>query len=276
MAGINGNGAAPPPQIRWELKWVTPDFARECLAATAGNRRAMPSVISGMARDMVAGRWVTSHEALAFDTDGFFIDGHHRAEAVIKSGVGQWMYIAYGVTPAARKVIDAGKPRTVAHAAQMSGDEWITRQMAATARQMAAGGTVRHSGSWGTRQEVIDFIVRHRLAIEFVEEMFRGHTKGIGAAPVRAVCARAYYHLPTATIQTFVDRLKSGVVSDEAEVAVVHLTRFLMSIDLGGGSMAAETYNKTSRALRAFADREKIGRLFAATTELFPLPEDDR
>ena len=35
-----------------------------------------------------------------------------------------------------------------------------------------------------------------------------------------------------------------------------------------------ERYGKTERALQAYLAGEQLGKLYAATTELFPLPED--
>lgn len=54
------------------------------------------------------------------------------------------------------------------------------------------------------------------------------------------------------------------------------LLKFLMEVAHGYRARleAREKYGKTERALLAFLTGEMLGRLYATTAELFPLPEE--
>jgi len=63
---------------------VTPEMAQSWLdAANTGNRTMTRRVVSKYADDMIAGRWIDTHQnAIAFYDDGSLADGQHRLGAV--------------------------------------------------------------------------------------------------------------------------------------------------------------------------------------------------
>jgi hypothetical protein len=72
---------------------ITPKKAAEYLKRKLPNRRTRPSLVVKYATDMKAGRWMLTHEGIAFDKRGRLIDGQHRLEAIIVAGVSIEMYV---------------------------------------------------------------------------------------------------------------------------------------------------------------------------------------
>jgi hypothetical protein len=100
---------------------ITPALAETYLGKNISNRHVRKGHFQALASDMTAGRWQSSHMALAFDTDGNLIDGQHRLLAIIESGVNQWMLVVRDVPKSVQEVIDAGAARSGADALKLSG-----------------------------------------------------------------------------------------------------------------------------------------------------------
>lgn len=64
------------------------------------------------ASDMSHGRWMESHQGIAFDTNGDLQDGQHRLAAIVKSGVSVWMMVTTNAPVSNFKITDAIRPRT--------------------------------------------------------------------------------------------------------------------------------------------------------------------
>ena len=90
---------------------VTPAMAANWLEnANVKNRKISDLHVKRLARDMKEGRWVQTHEGIAFDPNGVLLDGQHRLWAIIEADVTIAMYIWFNVSPQALLVIGSGKP----------------------------------------------------------------------------------------------------------------------------------------------------------------------
>lgn len=90
---------------------ITPDVAAKYDALNKNVRNVIPSVVDRFARDMTSGRWRETHQGIAFDEDGFLVDGQHRIRAVIKSGVTVKMMVFRGITSEQNLAVDCGTKR---------------------------------------------------------------------------------------------------------------------------------------------------------------------
>src|ERR1700744_3535283 len=101
-----------PPKIYTRLEIITPKIATQYIALNhKNNRNLKPSVVQNLATQMSRGEWETTHQGIAFDTEGYLIDGLHRLSAIVLSGVTVEMMVTYGLKDAS--CIDVGSRRTI-------------------------------------------------------------------------------------------------------------------------------------------------------------------
>lgn len=99
----------------FEQKLITPEIAADMLTRNDGNRPLRPRTWQGYAKDMLAGKWRQTHEAIAVAADGRLINGQHRLMAVVHSGIAQVFCVAVysGNETAMDLPIDFGARRTI-------------------------------------------------------------------------------------------------------------------------------------------------------------------
>lgn len=148
-----------------ELVNVTPATAEAWLSKNLLNRREKPSKIESFARDMQAGRWAVTGEAIKFSTDGALLDGQNRLRAVIVSGATVPMFVVRGIQSSAQEVMDSGTPRSTADALHLRGYA-NTKDLSAAVNCLVAwkGGAYKNAMDPWTRP------VTHREALAVVEQ----------------------------------------------------------------------------------------------------------
>jgi hypothetical protein len=83
----NGQDISTLGPLRSQWIEVTPELAARWLKNNFRNRSVREDVVSAYARDMANGRWVYTHQGIAFNDRDELIDGQHRLHAVILSGL---------------------------------------------------------------------------------------------------------------------------------------------------------------------------------------------
>lgn len=112
------------PEVKTEVITITREIAtafleknREHAAGIRGtNRKVSPTEMAKWSADMLADRWRLTHEGWAFDNEGYFIDGQHRAKAFLaaeakRPGLTIQTLVTYGLEPEVFKVINIGRRR---------------------------------------------------------------------------------------------------------------------------------------------------------------------
>lgn len=93
------------------LALITPELALELLEAPKRNRGISRLNLAKMVQDMTNDVFYFTHQGVAFDSNGYLIDGQHRLNAIIESGKPQWVLVTTNIDPDAMQAIDAGKAR---------------------------------------------------------------------------------------------------------------------------------------------------------------------
>lgn len=101
---------------------VDPATAEKWLGKNQINRNLRDRVVSAYARDMTAGRWRLSGEAVKFAKDGKLLDGQHRLHAVVRSGVTVRLLVVRGLDDDVQDVIDSGASRSAGDALKLHGE----------------------------------------------------------------------------------------------------------------------------------------------------------
>ena len=104
---------------------IDPMMAEEMLAYNhPDNRRYREDWVRQIAIDMSNGNFTTNVDAIAFDENGFLVNGQHRLRAIVKSNTAQWCLVIYNA-PINRKAmmnIDTHARRTIKESYYMAGD----------------------------------------------------------------------------------------------------------------------------------------------------------
>lgn len=131
-----------------QILLVGPETAERWLLSNTSNRSIRPAHVKVLARDMEAGHWQMTGEAIKFDRNGSLIDGQHRLTAVIESGAQVQMLVVFGLLPESQQAMDAGARRSASDALDFAG-RTNTAVLAHAVRCAIAweGGNLRTVGS---------------------------------------------------------------------------------------------------------------------------------
>jgi len=98
-----------------EIISITPKIAEIMLNKNEGNRKISPTVIRKYTKDMENGEWRETGQGIIVDETGKIIDGQHRLNAIMKSGItiNTVLTTLVGDVPTIMIPLDIGKPRKV-------------------------------------------------------------------------------------------------------------------------------------------------------------------
>lgn len=254
---------------------ITPVLSASWLEKNDGNRPINWSYVSQLARDMRAGRFVLTHQGIAFDTEGKLIDGQHRLWAILEAEVTVPMRVFFNESPQNVVFIDGNNPRKAAH--RMSLDQslgTVRDDELHTLRAMLGGihlPTKRRS-----LHEEMELLSQHRDAVRFAHEhLLSTRPAGLALATTRAVVARASYCVPRDPLLTrFCEVVRNGVSLTQRDQPIVLLRTQLLDLGRRGSTrpIRCRQYALTSRALLAYVQGEVLTVLRPAAHEVFLLP----
>ncbi len=153
---------------------VTPELARAWLARGNFNRPANQNTVARYVRQIKAGLWQRTHQGLAFTQVGVLIDGQHRLQAIIQTGVTLPMLVVVNEPTENFAFIDCGRNRSNLDMLRLGmRDARISSKHLQTLRSFLAGRfcmTTRWSNA-----ELNRLFPQYSGAITFVVDLFRGY-----------------------------------------------------------------------------------------------------
>lgn len=108
-------------QFRVGFCKIGPSVAEELLLRNTANRGVKKGSVARFSRDMVAGNWRPTGEAIKFDTRGTLLDGQNRLIACVESRVDFWTLVILDVPAAAQEQMDSGISRTTGDNLHLNG-----------------------------------------------------------------------------------------------------------------------------------------------------------
>jgi hypothetical protein len=90
---------------------ITPEIAKQMLAANSGNRTVSQANVKKIVRSMLAGDFVLNGDSIRIDSDGELLDGQHRLIACVESGVSFQSIVIRGLDRSVFRTIDQGSTR---------------------------------------------------------------------------------------------------------------------------------------------------------------------
>lgn len=91
---------------------ISPETAEQLLNTSNKNRKLDKSRVNYYASQMLLGKWALNGESIIISSSGKLLNGHHRLNSVIKSGVTIKAVLVNGVPDDSFDTIDQGKNRT--------------------------------------------------------------------------------------------------------------------------------------------------------------------
>lgn len=166
------------PTTTYEL--IDPDTAKTWLdEANTHNRPISRAYVKSLAADLADGRWQTTHQGVAFDSEGVLADGQHRLWAIVESGVPALLSVTRGLSPKVFEVIDQHRKRTAGQILTMEGISKDAPRFGTMARVLLM---TRYGRLRPTQTECIQFAMEHREHIEKFLPVARKHGPACAAA----------------------------------------------------------------------------------------------
>lgn len=107
-------------------------MAEEWLTEWNKNNRPLSSpTVLFLAQAIERGEWQLTHQGIAFDEEGYLVDGQHRLAAIRKAGLAVDIAVTYNVPRSAFAVMDTGRKRTGKDALSLAGESNGTHLAAA-------------------------------------------------------------------------------------------------------------------------------------------------
>jgi len=216
------------------IETISPRQAEKMLAMNTGNFRPISKIRTTLyAQEMASGNWDCNGESIKMNGNEL-IDGQHRLEAIIESGIPITSVVVRGLESDGR-TIDRGQPRSMA--------QWLSHKGIKNGSAMP--GLVRccigyEEGLWGRQtsrsytipdSEIYRFIESHEPRLQEVIQvvsksrpLIAGTLSGAvlfyGSEQIEDIAANP-------TVRWFFDRLTDGKMLDEDD-AVFHLRNRLI------------------------------------------------
>lgn len=258
------------PEITMKLIDVTPAMAREWLGRNYEmNRHRGRTVVEKYRRLMLNDEWQTTHQGIAFDSDGRLIDGQHRLDALAgltdDSPAVRFCVFQYHTATPPMFALDNGRVRLVGDAFEVMGvtARGAGKNIASTCASLYQG--VNNKLVNPDTQTSIRVYQAHKEAIDWAcHAVHSAYT-----APVRAACAYAYPVEP-AVVSDFVAKIvsKVGVAAKSPELALLKKLDHTFSgkrVRLGGRDERAEVFYWTLAALRARLLGRSLEKVYGAS-----------
>jgi hypothetical protein len=107
--------------ITAKVELITPEIAAEWLKKNDHNRKLTQSNVKKIEHALLNDEWQVSGQSIIIAWDGSVMDGQHRLEGVVNTGISMWNLVCRGVDPKVFSVIDTGKARNGADTLSISG-----------------------------------------------------------------------------------------------------------------------------------------------------------
>lgn len=180
---------------------VTPEMAEKWLTRNhPSNRPIQWRVVEAYANDMRSGNWRLTHQSIAFDAQGYLIDGQHRLKAIAQSACVVTLLVVENQIGTFHDPIDRVRPRSIATILGIGQRE---AACANVLRMLEAGCLLDVPMTLADAEAVLD---RHRAASDEIAKV-PGKAKLSGVA--LGACVFAHPCEPKRTA-LFAEQLASG------------------------------------------------------------------
>ncbi len=119
---FDGSNVVPMNKPAPSYVAVTPEIAQRWLAGNGSNRNLRAAQVSKWAREMRSGHWTFSNDAICFTSNGKLLNGQHRLNAVVATGITVTMLVIRSMPEESMSSLDTGAARTASDALAFDGE----------------------------------------------------------------------------------------------------------------------------------------------------------
>ncbi len=200
--------------IKVDTETISPDLARELLAANRHNRNLRPARVAQLVEVMRRGEWILNGETIKIAADGTLLDGQHRLQAVVDSGVTIETLVMRGMPLEAQDTVDTGRRRRLADILAIEGhtDSHALGASLSMLHRFRTGKRIdySHSGAPSPKQ-ALDLLDREPQIRDSVREARRVTKQVGGPVGVFASLHCLFLEIDEEATRDFFDRLADGV-----------------------------------------------------------------
>lgn len=192
---------------------ITPELAMLWLQRNTKNRAKSQRQIAKWAKAMSAGEWRVNGSAICFTVSGVLVDGQHRLEAVVKSGVTIKSWVIFGLDEDIFAYIDTGKMRSAGDTLSSMNRENYNRLAALLKRiDKYMTGRIEVSVNY-ENSDIVDLLERYPDADEFM--MTGCKQRGLLLPSVLDLCCYLFNKKDPLLAQQFIEKVIKGVNLEE-------------------------------------------------------------
>jgi hypothetical protein len=245
------------------IEEINPKRAAELLAMSEGNRKLREGHIDWLCRQITEGCWRLTPQSIAVSASGRLLDGHHRLNAIIRSGKSVLTSVSYGWSEDGLDAIDCGIVRLPQDRFSLIPDSltWNARAVEIIHSILRIEFNLRGKA---TNQQLAQAWQSYRGGILMIRSVFPEFIKRLTRTPLFGALAR-YHQQEPAKAAEFAEQLRGDRAAGEP-------SQQLRDLLLGGGWVAAgyrgntEIYWRSVAAMSAHRDGRRLEQLTAATS----------
>lgn len=175
---------------------ITPELAKEWLTKNLRNRKMRKYKVDNYAAAMKAGEWRGTRDPIEFAEDGELLNGQHRLQAVVDSGVTILNPVRFNVPRSELPIMDTGLSRQASDVLSLDGHKNAT-QLAAAAKayylwKTSPSMSMLRAGSKKINNELVKHIVEQHPELQGSVEYAKHVGKGFTLLPPSAVATIHY------------------------------------------------------------------------------------
>ena len=222
--------------VTWERIIVTPEMAKAWLDQNTRNRKVTKGHVDKIARDMAAGHYSFTGDAIRFDSDRVLIDGQHRLLACVKAETPFETMVIYGLPPETQDKIDAGKARNASDIMSMLGHHNTVILSGACRLILEEKNEESMNKTKYTTSEILEVISRHReLPSAVIHCSSKRYPRGLSIPQLSTIYYVGKHILNVPRISDeFLAVIQTGIPMYEGDAA--HAYREKIVKDTGGAT----------------------------------------
>lgn len=210
-----------------DVELITPKIAEKLLKRNKSNRPLREMDVDNYADEINNDHWFVTNNGIGICEDGTLMDGQHRLNAIIKSGIAQEITVVRNIKAEAASIIDTGRKRRLEDFLAMGGYQNYS-VLSGAARLIYAlnnghkslsQGTVRVSTKT-TIHKILEFIKSEANLVKNVDyalRNYKGLIKNSTHPIVTGIFHIAYSRDPELAIEMF-NALETGAIGDPYSV----------------------------------------------------------